>query len=187
MFVVNAAGGRPLSLTTDPAYDVLPSWSHDGEWLYFCSNRRGDYQIWKMPSASGAATQVSQHGGFEAVALPDGQTINYSKWRGVDGLWSIPVAGGVEQPVTELAQAGYWRAWAVTKDGLYYVPHTSTTPPHPRKFFSFASRQTTQLGVVEKTPLWYVSSLSVALDGRWLLYAQLDRQVSTLILVENFR
>ena len=75
----------------------------------------------------------------------------------------------------------------MTKDGVYYVAHTGPTPPHPIKFFSFATRQTTQLGVVEKTPPWYVGSLTVAPDGQWLLYAQSDRQVSTLMLVENFR
>ena len=187
LFVVNASGGAPQRLTIEPAQDMLPSWSRDGQWIYFCSNRAGDYQIWKMPVAGGSAVQVTRHGGFETFESSDGQTVYYSKWSGVDGLWSVPAAGGAEQPVPELAEAGYWRAWAVTKDGIYYVAHTSSTPPHPVKFFNFATRQTMQLGVVEKTPPWHVPSLSVAPDGQWLFYAQSDRLVSTLMLVENFR
>jgi hypothetical protein len=101
-------------------------------------------------------------------------------------MWSVPTAGGAEKPVAELAQAGYWRAWAVTKDGIYYVTHPDAAA-HPLKIFSFATRQTTNLGAVEKTPPWHVAGLTAAPDGRWLLYAQLDRQVSTLMLVENFR
>lgn len=187
LFMINATGGTPQRLTTDAYHDAMPSWSHDGQWIYFCSNRGGDYQIWKLPVAGGPPMQMTRHGGFEAFASPDGQTLYYSKWRGVDGLRSIPTAGGAEQPVPELAEAGYWRNWAVTKDGIYYVAHTSVLPPHPLKFFSFATRQTVQLGVVEKTPLLYVGSLSVAPDRQWLLYAQSDRLVSTLMLVENFR
>jgi len=186
LFVINATGGTPQRLTTEPSHDVMPSWSHDGQWIYFCSNRGGDYQIWKMPAAGGAAVQMTRHGGFEAFESLDGQTLYFSKWRGVDGLWSVPASGGTEQPVPELAQAGYWRAWAVTQDGIYYVAHKGATPPHPIQFFSFATRLTTQLGVVEKSPPWYVGSLTAARDGQWLLYAQPDRQVSTLMLVENF-
>ncbi|MFN7929940.1 MAG: hypothetical protein U0Y68_18730, partial [Blastocatellia bacterium] len=187
LFVINATGGTPQRLTTEPSHDVMPSWSRDGQWIYFCSNRGGDFQIWKMPATGGTATQLTRHGGFEAFESPDGQTLYYSKWRGVDGLWSIPVTGGTEQPVPELAQAGYWRAWGLTQEGIYYVGHTSTAPPHPIRLFNFATHQTSQLGAVEKTPPWYVASLTVAPNGQWLLYAQPDRRVSSLMLVENFR
>lgn len=187
LFVIKADGGAPQRLTTDLAHDVLPSWSHDGQWIYFCSNRGGDFQIWKMPSVGGDAVLMTRRGGFEAFESPDGQTIYYSKDRGVDGLWAVPTAGGAEQPVTELAQAGYWRAWAVTRNGIYYVAHTGAAAPYPLRFFSFATRQTTPLGKVDKAPPWFPASLTVAPDERWLFFTQLDQQVSTLMLVENFK
>ncbi len=43
------------------------------------------------------------------------------------------------------------------------------------------------VGRVEKEPLAGPPTLTVSPDGRWLLYAQLDRQVSNILLVENFR
>lgn len=186
LFVVKATGGPPQRLTTESSHDVIPSWSNDGKWIYFCSNRSGSFPIWKMPATGGPAVQMTQQGGLEAIESPDGKTLYYSKWRGVDGLWAVLSAGGAEHPVPELAEAGYWRAWSVTPDGIYYVAHASSTPPHPLKYLSFATRQTRQVGLVEKTPPWYVSSLTAAPNGEWLLYAQPDRLVSTLMLVENF-
>ncbi len=34
---IGPAGGAPQRLTTDPARDILPSWSRDGRWIYFAS------------------------------------------------------------------------------------------------------------------------------------------------------
>ncbi len=139
LFVVNAAGGAPQRLSAEASQDVVPSWSRDGQWIYFGSTRGGDFQIWKMPASGGAAVQVTRRGGFEAFEAPDGNLI-YSKGRGADGLWTVPANGGEERPIPELARAGYWRSWAMTKDGLYFVAHEGAAPPRPIKFFSFATR-----------------------------------------------
>ena len=51
-------------ITTESSEDVVPSWSNDGKWIYFASNRTGTLQIWKSPSSGGAARQVTRQGGF---------------------------------------------------------------------------------------------------------------------------
>ncbi|HEY8459193.1 MAG TPA: protein kinase [Blastocatellia bacterium] len=188
IFVINVDSGQIRRLTSDPAEDVAPSWSHDGRWIYFCSNRSGRRQIWKLPAEGGQALQITRNGGFEAFEAPDGKSVYYSKeHRGIDGLWEVPADGGEERQVPELSQAGYWRSWAMNKDGIYFVAHAGSPPPHPLKFFSFATRRVTQLAVVGKTPMCHTPTLTVSPDSRWLLYAQLDQQVSNLLMVENFR
>ena len=186
VFMIDAEGGSPRRLTTETSSDILPSWSQDGAWIYFCSDRSGSRQIWKMPLAGGPAVQVTQKGGFEAVEAPDGKTLYYSKGY-IHGLWTIPSKGGEERPVPELAEAGYRRSWTMTNDGIYFVAHTGSAPPRPLKFFSFATRRVTQIGMVEKDPLRWVPSLAVSPDGRWLLYAQIEQNTSSIMLVENFR
>lgn len=187
LFVIDAEGGATRRLTTEPSADILPSWSRDGAWIYFCSNRSGNRQLWKMPAAGGPAVQLTRQGGFEAVEAPDGKTLYYSKGVRVNGLWTMPATGGAEQPVPELAHAGFWRSWTMTNDGIYFVANEGTTPPRPLKFFSFATRQVTLIGTVDQDPLWYVPGLAVSPDNRWLLYAQYDRNMSNIMLVENFR
>lgn len=44
----------------------MPSWSRDGHWLYFASNRSGDDQVWRVPATGGEAVQVTKQGGFAA-------------------------------------------------------------------------------------------------------------------------
>jgi serine/threonine protein kinase len=186
LLIVHAEGGSPRPLTMEASRDILPNWSRDGAWIYFSSDRGGDRQIWKMPSAGGPAVQLTRKGGFEAVEAPDGKALYYSK-ENTDGLWMIPSAGGEERPVPELAEAGRWRSWAMTLDGIYFVAHTGSAPPRPLKFFSFATRRVTQIGTVDRDPLPWVPSLAVSPDRRWLLYAQIERNTSSIMLVENFR
>jgi Tol biopolymer transport system component len=186
VFMISAEGGAPRRLTTEASSDVLPNWSRDGAWIYFCSDRSGSKQIWKMPSAGGSAVQLTRKGGFEAVEAPDGKTLYYSKDY-TDGLWTVPSTGGEERPVPELAEAGYWRSWTMTPDGIYFVAHTGAAPPRPVKFFSFATRRVTQIGTVDRDPLRWVPGLAISSDGRWLLYAQIEQDTSSIMLVENFR
>jgi Tol biopolymer transport system component len=66
IYTVHSAGGAPAPITDDPAEDMLPSWSSDGRWIYFGSNRNGDWQVWKTPAAvgpaeAGAGVELSQN------------------------------------------------------------------------------------------------------------------------------
>ena len=47
IYVVPAAGGASVRLTHDLAADSVPSFSRDGRFLYFASNRTGQYQVWR--------------------------------------------------------------------------------------------------------------------------------------------
>jgi Tol biopolymer transport system component len=185
IFVISANGGAPRRLTTEPSTDVVPSWSRDGQWIYFCSNRGGDLEIWKMPAAGGPAAQVTKQGGFEAVESVDGHTLYYTK-RYQDGIYQMPVAGGAENLIPELRNAGYFRYWAVTAHGIFFVPRPAT-PQTVINFFSFDTRQIKPVATPEKGPLNGPMGLSVSPDGQWLLYAQQDHSTSDLMLLENFR
>lgn len=187
IYIIGAAGGTPRRLTSEPSHDVMPSWSGDGRWIYFCSNRSGDLQIWKVPVEGGGALQVTRGGGFEAFESPDGKLLYYSKGRGVAGLWTVPVDGGNETAVPELNQAGYWRSWAVARNGIYFISHEGDAPPRPVRFFDFLTRQLSTVGKMDREPTWATPGLSVSSDGRAILYAQIDRKASTIMMIENFR
>ena len=79
IWVTSANGGKPRRMTTDPANDGNPSWSRDGQWIYFDSHRTGEQQVWKIPDGGGDAIQVTRDGGFAALESPDGKFIYYTK------------------------------------------------------------------------------------------------------------
>ncbi len=185
IYVIDLEYRVPRRLTTDTANDVVPSWSNDGRWIYFASNRSGTRQVWKMPAEGGPAVQVTQNGGFAAFESPDGQFVYYAKFT-EPGMWRVPVEGGEETLVLDLLQPGLWGYWAVVDEGIYFL--NAEAKPRPTiEFFRFATRRATRVFVPEKDPVYGAPGLALSPDGRWILYAQVDQETSDIMLVENFR
>jgi Tol biopolymer transport system component len=173
-------------LTTGPAGGVAPSWSHDGRWVYFASTLSGSLEIWKIPAAGGPALQVTRKGGFEGFETADGQYLYYLKARAIPGIWRVPTAGGEEVPVTDRDQAGLWRCWRLTGDGIYYA--TAAPPLGPRlMFMDLATEQASEIGRMMRAPDVNIPGLAVSPDGRQLLYAQYDQSGSNIMMVEGLR
>ena len=49
LYTISAGGGEPVVLTNDQPTDWFPVWSPDGRFIYFCSNRGGSMNIWRIP------------------------------------------------------------------------------------------------------------------------------------------
>lgn len=185
VYLISADGGQPRRLTTDDAEDVVPSWSHDGQWVYFGSNRGGSMQVWKAQVVDGAAMQITKQGGFESYESPDGKYLYYTKGRNLPGIWRVPVAGGAEELVLDQQKAGQWRYWRVTEQGIYFATPTPTAPLIV--FFNFSTKRISEVARPAKGPEKNLPGLAVSPDGRSLLYVQMDRSGSDLMMVENFR
>jgi Tol biopolymer transport system component len=171
-------------LTHEPSADVVPSWSGDGHWIYFASERGGDWQIWKMPSTGGPAVQVTHNGGHGGFESKDGKYFYYAKGDNAPGIWRVPTGGGDEIEVVPSLEAGYWGYWALAYDGIYYLD-TSAVPAIA--FYSFATRRTARLFDLESHPTRYAAGLGISPDGKAILYTQLDAFSRDIVLVENYR
>lgn len=187
IYVVSVEGGSPRRLTIDTSENARPSWSRDGRWIYFRSNRSGNLQIWKMPAQGGSAVQVTRNGGFEAFESPDGRILYYVKSVSSQGLWSVPVEGGQEALILEPVWQSYW---SVADKGIYFVDFGEAAAPNalkPVRLFDFETRQVKQVAAIAKDVVRNTPGFSVSKDGRQILWAQIDRVDSDLLLVENFR
>jgi Tol biopolymer transport system component/tRNA A-37 threonylcarbamoyl transferase component Bud32 len=196
IYIVSASGGSTRRLTTEPSEEGRPSWSKDGNTIYFRSDRSGSQQIWKMPAEGGTAVQVTRRGGFEAFESPDGTLLFFTKNRNNLGLWSIPVGGGEESKIIDGVMSGYW---GVYDKGICFVdsdaaanvrsvdPLLDPTAVKLVKMYSFDSRETKQVASIDKTIRSPAPAFSVTRDGRSILWTQMERASSDLVLVENFR
>ena len=50
IFRIPAAGGESEQLDSNPGYDDGPDYSPDGKWIYFNSDRSGNWDIWRIPA-----------------------------------------------------------------------------------------------------------------------------------------
>jgi Tol biopolymer transport system component len=181
IYVIRASGGKPTRLTTHSADDVVPSWSRDGNWVYFTSNRSGRDEVWKVSAAGATAVQVTRNGGDTAFESPDGKSVYYIKRDFSRGLWKMPVSGGEESQVLPSVPG---RAFCPVNDGIYFIPAPGPDGKFPIQFLSFATAKVKTVAPMSGPP---IDGLSVSPDGRWILYSQIDQVGSDLMLVENFQ
>jgi serine/threonine protein kinase len=181
IYAVRAEGGKPRRLTDGPASDIRPSFSRDGQRVYFSSNRTGRHEIWKIPSGGGSPQQVTRNYGNEPFESPDGKVLYYTSFPG--GLWSTPVEGG--EPALVLPDASF-PLYAVAGRSVYYA---IVDPPSIWVLRTDSGRKFEYVrfpkDVTEFTGGG--TAFTVSPDERTIMYSQMDRQESDLMLVENFR
>jgi DNA-binding winged helix-turn-helix (wHTH) protein len=97
----------------------VPSFSRDGKYVYYASDRTDGWQVWKVPVAGGPEIQLTTHGGFAALESADGN-LYYSKSDGqYPEIWKVAVkGGGDESALSPLVRPRTWSSWTVTKDGI---------------------------------------------------------------------
>ena len=68
------ASGVERELTDRTASAVSPSWSDDGEYIWYATNRGGDMQLWRMKADGSDQTQISKiEGGIEGFGVAPGE------------------------------------------------------------------------------------------------------------------
>lgn len=188
IYVVGIAGGRPHAVAAFPDADnLLPSWSRDGKWIYFTSNRGGKlYQIWKLAVKGGATLaeplQVTQNGGFGAAEAVEGSLLYYTK-PFAQGIWAMPRNSGLESAVWKGPGPDNWSNWALTRDGIYFFSSRGDLPPEIQ-YLAFKTGRASWIANLEK-PSFY--GLTASPDGRLLVYSQWDRNEREIRVIENFR
>ena len=185
IYVMNSNGGPPRQLTSGKFENNVPSWSRDGRWIYFSSNRTGTFQIWKMPADGGQEVQITKNGGFVAFESSDGHDLYYAENNSNNEILRVPLIGGQEQSVDKQLSGVLWCMWTLTAKGIFFIKPDTSQHGHVF-FYGFATHQTRLVATTEKPILAY-SGIDVSPDGRALLYTQVDRIDSDIMLIQNFR
>ncbi len=183
IYSISTNGGSPRRLTTNPAEDKLPDWSHDGRWIYFSSTRTGREEIWKMPSNGGDAVQITRNSGDGPKESPDGKFLYYMKgWPDAVTVWRTPVDGGKETKILDSVHSE--GGWTVGKKGIFFFRPPDKMGHSDICFYAFDNHQTLKILTIQRP---VNNHIAVSPDDSTILYPQEDESGSDLMLVENFR
>jgi dipeptidyl aminopeptidase/acylaminoacyl peptidase len=83
IWIAPADGSAPARrFTSGVAHDIAPRWSHDGEWLFFLSDRanRGVLDLYRMPMRGGESERLTTWAcGIDGYqVLPDGKRVIFT-------------------------------------------------------------------------------------------------------------
>ena len=95
----------------------------------------------------------------------------------------MPVEGGSEEDAELLLESLHDELYGVVEDGVYFVP-PSKGADYSLHFLRFATGAVEPIHDFERPP---IGTMSVAPDGRSILFAQSEPMEADIMLVENFR
>lgn len=138
IYAVSANGGKAVPIATGIAFEVQPTFSPDGKWIAYVSDRSGGDNVWIARTDGSGARRISAEDEGAVRTSPewsaDGKSVYVSRYRiRVDRyeLWRHPVDGGPGELVAPIqpsddAPRDAWQSTlgaAASRDGkyLYYA------------------------------------------------------------------
>jgi len=100
-------------LTFDDGLQFGSTWSPDGRFIAYSSNRGGKFDIWVQQISGGDPVQVTRGPGhnWQPDWSPDGKYIAYRSEAGEGGLYIVPALGG-QGLERRIASFGYYPRWS---------------------------------------------------------------------------
>jgi eukaryotic-like serine/threonine-protein kinase len=182
---------QPKRLTAQDAPEAAPAWSLNGSFLYFAALRTGRWEIWKQPASSGEMTQVTHDGGYISRESPDGKWLYFSK-HDIEAIFRQPLVTSDSQTAlnAELVIGPPYRVqpggWALTRKEIIFIDRA--TRDHPAVIRAYNPETKAMRSILSLNELFADRpdiGLAISPDEKWILYSQLDRSGSNVMLAEG--
>ncbi len=181
--------GEPKRLISGEA----PSWSANGKFIYFASDRTGSQEIWKMSASGGSPLQVTHNGAHLFRESHDGKWLYFSRDPS-DGIWRMSASNSGSGPVpgeTLVIGPPYKvqsEGWTITPTEIVFIDRATSTQRAAIRAYNIATKQIRWiLALTELFPDRSDIGVSVSPDSQWVLYSQLDRSGSNIMVADHVR
>jgi Tol biopolymer transport system component len=183
LWVIDADGGAPRRLTADVGDQVVPTWSHDGQWIYYSRWQADTRDIWRSPAAGGAPERLTRGAaGAFACESADGKSLLFQPKDADSPLMTMALPSGTARQLIACVKNS---AFGVGPRGGYHVP-CDPSPDPPVYLLDPKTGRNARLGTLDglfPRPL----GLSVSPDGNAIVYPRQVLSRADLMLIENFR
>jgi Tol biopolymer transport system component/DNA-binding winged helix-turn-helix (wHTH) protein len=115
-------------ITFDDGLQSEPTWSPDGRYIAYSSDRGGKFDIWVQQVSGGDPVQITKGPGhhWQPDWSPDGKYIAYRSEEGDGGIHVVPALGGAGLE-RKIASFGYYPQWS--PNSLQVLFQTQFTAP----------------------------------------------------------
>jgi Tol biopolymer transport system component/DNA-binding winged helix-turn-helix (wHTH) protein len=187
IWTIEADGGLSRQITNGPGSQNVPTWSRDGQWIYFSWDQGTGRDIWRTDVKNGSREQITHGGaGWVGRESADGQSILYQLRTGDAALLAQPLAGGKPGTIIPCVSQS---AYSVATDGIYYVPCQNAVHPDSDaevRVLNPVILEQHRHGRLEKFSE-LTGGLAVSPDGQTILYTRAVSRGADLMLIHNFR
>jgi Tol biopolymer transport system component len=184
VYVIDLESRFIEQITDEASIDAGPWWSADARWIYFHSNREGEFSVWRVPGEGGEAVPFIRDRGARPIVSEDGRFLFYAVGRNAPTVWRAGVDGGEAMPILEGA-VWHWTLWTLWRDRLVYIRDGGEESYILEQF---------DLGTMKASRLFSIQSvtgagsgLTVSPDGQWVLLSLDEEQTGDIYLVESGR
>jgi Tol biopolymer transport system component len=177
VWVLDAAHGVASRVSSERSDEFAPSWSPDGQRLYYVSDRAGYYDLYARPALGGAEEVVlkTSWDKIPSDVLPDGSGLLFSgSPKGIrEDVWLVPLSASAKaRPLFETDFTEF--SGRVSPDGRWLA--FTSDDPGPREVFvqpfpSGPRRRVSTTG--GSSPVW-------SHDGKEIYYLAGDGRVTAV-------
>jgi Tol biopolymer transport system component/DNA-binding winged helix-turn-helix (wHTH) protein len=162
----------------------VPSWSRDGNWLYFiAADGVANDKIYRGSANGGDATPLSATPGYAPMESFDGKRVYFATLNGKKAMLKTASLKptGTEAGVEGIPLLSFAANWTVVRDGIYFYPADSA---ETLSYFDFASQKVYPIDEVGRGSYY---GLSISPDGHYALYSKTEDATSDILMIDRPR